>query len=378
MKASGKLPRLPPFPKFVGLRVSTTTPLVPFICDIIAKDGPITLERYMEIVLQHPQHGYYRQGNPLGTSGDFITSPEASPMFGEMIGIWCVEVWKRLGSPSPFILLELGPGQGTLLHTALQFTQHIADFTQALKLYLFESSSTLCKIQKERLSTYSPIHIDDLRNLPSWPTIVIANEFFDTLPIRQFIRSRLGWRERLIKHKDGEFQFASRYRMGLPKNILINPRAHKTKLGGIYEVSTQACFFMDIVSSHIAQNSGAGLIIDYGYISPPENGTLDALSQQKFVDVFSLPGKVDVTAGVDFAILAAIAAQKGNITADLITQREFLERMGILSRADMLRTQADNMQKTTVNIGLRYIASHSEMGKFRVFEFGRIQNNPFN
>ena len=363
-------------PRFVGLTVSTATPLIPFIREVIAKEGSITLERYMEIVLQHPQHGYYRQGNPLGADGDFLTSPEASPMFGEMIGIWCVEAWKRLGSPETFVLLEMGPGQGTLLHTALQFTQHITDFRQALKLYLFESSLTLRQIQQERLAAYNPIHIDDLRDVPSLPTIVVANELFDTLPMRQFIRSYLGWYERMVEYKNGGLQFTKKYRIRLPKNITINPLARKTKRGCIYEASPQACLFMDMVANHIAQNTGAALIIDYGYVTPPENGTLDAWSQQHFVNVLSSPGKVDVTAGVDFAVLANVASKKGIVVADLITQREFLEQMGILSRAETLRTQADAAQKTSINRGLHYIASYEKMGKFRVLEFGRCPANP--
>ena len=325
----------------------------------------------MEIVLHHPQHGYYRQGNPLGADGDFLTSPEASPMFGEMIGIWCVEAWKRLGRPTTFVLLEMGPGQGTLLYSALQFTQHITEFRQALRLYLFESNSTLRLIQKNKLSTYSPIHIDDLKDVPRLPTIVIGNEFFDTLPMRQFIRSYWGWHERMVEYKNGTLQFTKKYRIRLPKNLTVNPLARKTKVGCIYEVSNQAYLFMDMIAIHIAQNTGAALVIDYGYISPPENGTLDALSRQQFVDVLSSPGKVDVTAGVDFAVLANIASQNGNVVADLTTQREFLEQMGVLSRAETLRTQADTTQKTNINRGLHFIASYEKMGKFKVLEFGK-------
>jgi NADH dehydrogenase [ubiquinone] 1 alpha subcomplex assembly factor 7 len=351
--------------------MSDLNPMIPLIHDTIAEEGPITIERYMEIVLHHPQHGYYRQGNPLGAGGDFLTSPDASPLFGEMIGVWCVEAWKVLGKPSPFILLELGPGQGSLLQAALNFTQHMEGFAAAFKLYLLESNTTLRQIQNEKLSIYSPAHIDDFKNFPAWPMIVIANEFFDTLPMRQFTRSRIGWRERLVAQKGGELQFTSRYKMNLPKSISINERARKTKPGFIYEASAQARSFMEKINSHIAQNSGAGLIIDYGYIFPPENGTLDALHKHRFVDVFASPGKVDVTAGVDFSVLADIAAQKGNIVADLVTQDKFLERMGLSSRVEMLRAQADDTQKININHGLRYISSHSLMGKYKVLEFGK-------
>jgi NADH dehydrogenase [ubiquinone] 1 alpha subcomplex assembly factor 7 len=346
--------------------------LTPYLSDVIAKEGSITLERYMEIVLHHPEHGYYRQGNPLGVNGDFITSPDASPMFGEMIGVWCVEAWKRLGGPSPFILLELGPGQGTLMQAALQFTQHIPDFTQALKLYLFESNSTLRQIQVEKLSTFAPVHIDDLKNLPSLPTIVVANEFFDTQPLRQFVRARFGWRESLVTHKKGKLQFTSKHSMRLPKNMHVNPLAHKMRPGDVYEASAKACHYMDAIAKHTAHNGGAGLIIDYGYAVPPTQATLDALSRQQFVDVLASPGQVDVTAGVDFYTLANIAAQKGNLVSDLITQREFLDKMGLSSRADALRSIANDAQTTSINASLNHIASHSKMGKFKVLEFGKI------
>src|SRR5271168_3303107 len=151
--------------------------LLPHITEIIAKRGPISVADYMELALRHPEHGYYRKGDPLGQGGDFITAPEISQMFGEMIGLWCADVWRQMGCPEKFVLAELGPGRGTLLQDALRATAKITGFHAGMNLCLFEVNETLQAIQQEKLVEYRPCYLADLAAMPRLPTIVIANEF---------------------------------------------------------------------------------------------------------------------------------------------------------------------------------------------------------
>ena len=162
------------------------TQLERLIRDIIAKKGPISLEAYMELALQHPDYGYYRVREPLGRTGDFVTAPEVSQMFGEMIGVWCAEAWRLLGKPDPFALIELGPGWGTMMKDILRATTHVHGFHAAKHLCLIDSDKLLRQKQQEILGNQSPKYFDDIAQIPPMPSIIVANEFFDSLPVRQF------------------------------------------------------------------------------------------------------------------------------------------------------------------------------------------------
>lgn len=176
--------------------------------NIIEAEGPVTVARYMELALQHPEHGYYRKRDPLGAEGDFVTAPEVSQMFGELIGLWCADVWRQMGKPEAFTLLELGPGRGTLMQDGFACaTAKITGFHLAMKLRLFESDAVLREAQTKKLGDYNPVYIDDFEQLPEAPLLVIANEFFDSLPVRQFVKTKEGWCERRVGLVDGHLAF---------------------------------------------------------------------------------------------------------------------------------------------------------------------------
>jgi NADH dehydrogenase [ubiquinone] 1 alpha subcomplex assembly factor 7 len=354
--------------------MTLVTPLNSLLESLIAIEGPITLERYMGLVLHHPDYGYYRQGNPLGAAGDFITSPDISPIFGEMLGVWCFDAWQRLGNPSPFILLELGPGSGALLAAALRLTRNALGFQNAMQLQLLESSITLRTIQQDNLRSYNPIYINDLCELSELPVIVVANEFFDTMPIRQFTRVLGGWRERLVTLKDGALEFTMGRRARLPFAFSFSSSAFakKMKLGSIYEFSPQAQRIIENIATHIARFSGAGLIVDYGYQLPPMSSTLDALKRHKFVDVFHAPGLVDVTAHVDFSMLASVARNYGITVSNIMTQRFFLEKMGVVTRIKQWEEDLDKDTYVSFIRSVRYLTEKSGMGALKVLEIIRV------
>lgn len=335
--------------------------LAEHIKDLIKSKGPITIAGFMELVLQHPEYGYYRRHDPLGQRGDFITAPEISQMFGEMIGLWCAEMWRQMGQPEHFILLELGPGRGTLMQDALRATAKVPGFCQALQLHFMESNETLRKLQQEKLIDHLPIYIDDISQLPDAPIIVIANEFFDALPIRQFEKTFQGWCERAVSVNEHDLVFTH-----VPADAmltqLIPESLREANPGTFYEVSLPSTSIMRQLSKHIARNGSGFLVIDYGFLEACGQPTLQALANHKFVDVLSNPGEVDITAHVDFGLLRTVASGQGLNVTGPIGQGEFLQNLGIELRASQLKLHATPQQAEAIDVGLKRLIDASEMG----------------
>jgi NADH dehydrogenase [ubiquinone] 1 alpha subcomplex assembly factor 7 len=335
--------------------------LLDHIRQLIEKSGPVSVADYMELALQHPQYGYYRHGDPLGLKGDFITAPEVSQMFGEMIGLWCADVWRQMGAPEKFALVELGPGRGTLMQDALRATGKLSGFHQAVQLYLIESSETLRKAQHEKLGDNLPVYINNVAELPSLPTLIIANEFFDALPVRQFEKTFQGWHERLVTVANDDLDFTM-HPLDAAVLPLIPERMRDASPGTVYEISMPGLVLMRDLARHIAQNTGAALIIDYGYAESDGKPTLQAVSGHDYTDVLARPGEADVTALVDFGALQK-AAQTQHLPAHgPITQGEFLQTLGIELRASQLKRHATPEQAKDIDAALRRLTDASQMG----------------
>lgn len=335
--------------------------MVDHIRALIEKNGPLPVARYMELALQHPEYGYYRQGDPLGQGGDFITAPEISQMFGELIGLCFAEAWKNIGKPDPFALCELGPGHGTLMQDALRATAKIHGFHAAMHLHLLESNQTLRAMQEKKLAGHHPRYLDDLEPLPALPTFIIANEFFDALPIRQFENSAEGWRERLVTLDGDELEFI----LSPPDPsflLFIPPEQREAPISTVHEVSLPALALMRQLAQHIAAHGGAALIVDYGYTAPPGKGTLQAASGHRHADVLERPGEVDLTAHVDFIALKQVAQAQNVVALGPVGQGEFLQTLGIEMRALQLKHNATPEQAHAIDAALRRLTDASEMG----------------
>lgn len=319
------------------------------------------LARFMELALQHPSYGYYAAGDPLGGQGDFITSPEISQLFGEMIGLWAAEIWRLSERPASFALLELGPGRGTLMQDALRATAKVAGFHEAMRLYLLESNATLREKQTEKLAAYAPVYLDDLSDLPPVPLIAVANEFFDALPVRQYIRTLQGWRERLVDWNGERFVFVHGQEdvpLPLPADF------------SFHEVSPQALALVQQLAESVAARGGAGLIVDYGYAVPAGHDTLQAVSHHESVPVLDRPGQVDLTAHVDFTALAIAAQKKGARPTGIAPQGDFLRAMGIELRAAQLKKAATDTQAKDIDSALNRLTDSFQMGVlFKVLAF---------
>ncbi len=297
----------------------------------IAATGPITLAEYMAAALGHPVHGYYATRDPLGVAGDFTTAPEISQMFGEMLGLALAQAWLDQGAPAPFVLAEAGPGRGTLMSDLLRATRAVPGFVDAAQLHLIETSPVLRARQAEALGA-ATWH-DSVATLPDAPLFLVANEFFDALPIRQFRRETSGWSERMVG-LDGKGALTFGWSPPAPLADLAD-RLSDTSPGDIVEISLPARGIAGEIAARIATRGGAALIVDYGDWQSLGD-TLQALSSHERADPLADPGNADLTAHVDFAAIARAAVAAGAAHSRLTPQGVFLERLGITERARAL------------------------------------------
>ncbi|MDP1616281.1 class I SAM-dependent methyltransferase [Phenylobacterium sp.] len=297
----------------------------------IAATGPLSLAQYMTICLHDPQAGYYATRPGLGADGDFITAPLVSQMFGELIGLWAAATWQAMGSPSPFRLVEMGPGDGTLMADLLRAGGIVPGFLEAADLWLVEVSAPLRALQAERLAQASAQWADSLDGVPEGaPMILVANELLDCLPTQQFVRTEQGWAERMVGlNAAGELVF------GLSSAL---PREGRDgEVGEVFETSPAQQALGAQIGARLAADGGAALLIDYGPAAgEPSGDTFQALQGHEKVDPLACPGQADLTFHADFLAVAQAAQAEGATAAPLLTQAEFLRRMGIEARAQAL------------------------------------------
>ncbi len=320
----------------------------------IRRDGPIGIDIFMAEALGHPEHGYYMHRDPFGRAGDFITAPETSQMFGELIGLWCIDTWQRMGAPADCLLIELGPGRGSLMSDALRAMAAVPGVRGSFNVHLVETSPHLRELQSKLIGNGRATWHSGIDQVPAGhPAFIIANEFFDALPVRQFVATEKGWRERLIDADDDIF-----------RPILGNEDGPSQDLpdvappGRILELSPARADMMASIAERIAGDGGAALIVDFA-----GNGdTLQAVRGHEQVDRFADPGKADLAAAVDFASLAVIAAKTGALAHGPVGQGLFLMRLGIDQRADALLRAASADQDAAIRTGYQRLVGDQAMG----------------
>ncbi|WP_460448937.1 class I SAM-dependent methyltransferase [Alsobacter sp. SYSU BS001988] len=347
------------------------TPLGRRLAAEIAAAGPISVARYMAACLGDPLHGYYATRDPFGPQGDFVTAPEISQMFGELIGLWCAEAWMRLGSPPVLRLVELGPGRGTLMADALRAARALPPFRAALDVRLVETSPTLRARQEAALAGAGvPVAwASDVDEVPAGPALVIANEFLDALPIRQFVKAQDGWRERLVGLAEGD---PAALRFGLapePEPMLADAPGEP---GAVLEVGEAGLDIARRLAERFAATGGAALAIDYGHVRPGFGDTLQAVHGHAYADPLAEPGEADLTAHVDFAALGRVARTAGAVVHGPVTQGAFLRGLGLAERAAALKRGAAPPVAAAVDTAAARLADGGDgMGElFKVLAFG--------
>ncbi len=316
----------------------------------IAATGPMTLADYMAECLLHPVHGYYTTRDPFGTAGDFTTAPEISQMFGELLGLALAQSWLDQGAPQPFLLAELGPGRGTLMADVLRATKGVPGFHAAARVCLVEASPVLRARQAQALAGRGAAWFDTVQDLPEGPLFLIANEFFDALPIRQFQCDAAGWRERMVGLTGAGLGFGLAPVAAMPGLGWATP-------GQIVEVCPVAGAIVAGISAQIAAKGGVAIIVDYGGWQS-QGDTFQALKSNAFADPFAEPGQADLTAHVDFAALAAASSLAHRYT----TQGAFLRRLGIGTRSARLAAGLDRAALQSHLAATRRLTDDAEMG----------------
>nr|WP_170316136.1 SAM-dependent methyltransferase [Microvirga calopogonii] len=327
--------------------------------ETIALEGPITVERYMSLCLRH----YYGTRDPLGSAGDFTTAPEISQMFGELIGLWMLEVWNGMGRPTGCRLIELGPGRGTLMADLLRATPLLPDFKAAATVHLVETSPSLRKKQQDALaaSGFSLHWHDRIEDVPPGPTLLVANEFFDALPVRQFVGTERGWCERLVGLESERLIFGLRPE---PETALGTPLKH----GDILEWPGASIDVFSELARRLVRDVGAALILDYGYWGPAFGDTLQALKAHRPVDPLEAPGEADLTTHVDFHRLAQAAVVQGARTHGIAAQGDFLQALGIDARAAALKARATPAQAADIDQALARLTERGPTGMGDLFK----------
>jgi NADH dehydrogenase [ubiquinone] 1 alpha subcomplex assembly factor 7 len=327
------------------------TALAGIIRQMIAEDGPMPIDRYMGLCLGHPQHGYYMTRDPFGRAGDFTTAPEISQVFGELIGVWVAQVWQLMGEPRHFALVELGPGRGTLMADILRVLAKAEKCLKAASVQFVETSPVLRDAQASRVPQATWHHT--VASLPPLPTILIANEFFDALPIRQFERKQGRIFERCVGLAGDNFAVG----------LVPSPQLLPFKADGVFEDGVFRNTVAAQLADHLKTLGGAALVIDYGHLRSALGDTLQALRNHAPCEITHHPGDADITSHVDFETLGRSFVRGGARLAGVMTQGDFLNAMGLEARTQRLAQSLNGEAQAQFLAASNRLAAQGQMGE---------------
>ncbi|HSO46379.1 MAG TPA: class I SAM-dependent methyltransferase [Rhizobiaceae bacterium] len=339
------------------------SPLRQKIVRLIEATGPISLAQYMHMCMADPLHGYYASRTAIGAGGDFITSPQVSQMFGELVGIWCAAAWQAIGSPARFVLAEAGSGLGTMMHDLLRAAATVPGFREAAMVRLIETSPAMIAAQRAKLADL-PFDIgwtQRLETLEDGPLVLVANEFLDVLPVRQFVRAGGIWRERCIGlSADGAL--ASVLGPALA-DISLLPAGHESEPdGSVFEYAPAREAWIETLAVRLAEGGGTALLIDYGHSQSGFGDTFQAMRAHAPADPLADPGLADMTSHVDFAAIANAARSGGAWVSPVMTQGDFLLAMGIAERAGALGSGQPSFEQENIRAAAERLVLPGEMG----------------
>lgn len=348
---------------------------------IIDQAGYIRVDEFMQEVLSNNKASYYRYKSDIGAGGDFITAPEVSQLFSEIVGLWVVDQWQKLGLTDSFCLVELGPGQGTMMKGVLKVASLVPELINNVEIILLDINPNLMAKQQEKLKNYQVSWISNIKDIPKKPAIIISNEFFDALPIRQYTYLENYWYESIIicDPISGELRY-DKMRLGKDLASYLAKEHKNAHDGAVIEESLVALETIRCLAEHLTTNKGSCLTIDYGYnVAPADrtryqyNSTLQAIKNHQFSPLFSSLGEADLSSHVDFYALKTALLQRGIQGVQIATQREFLLKYGIITRYEMLAKNADENLKNVLSKQLHRLIDFEQMGDlFKVMEFSQL------
>ena len=321
----------------------------------------LPLDKFIDLSLYHKKFGYYMKKNPFGKKGDFITAPNISRLFPEMLAIWIITFWQSLGSPKKFNLIELGSGNGEMMNVIIESCKNFPTFFNACNFIIFEKSPRLIKVQKKKLSNNKIIWVPKLDNIKKNPSIFIANEFFDAIPIKQFRKKGNLWFEKFINLSRQEKPFFFEKKTNIQKiEKKINFKMFQNQ--NFVEYSELGLNYLKYICNIIKKNSGGLLLIDYGYTDKKMKNTLQAVSNHKFANILNNIGNVDITHNISFNLFKNFIEKIGGLTSNLTNQKNFLVKMGIKQRAEIISKKQNFLKKADIYYRLNRLIDEKQMG----------------
>ncbi len=341
------------------------------------KNSELPLDKFINLSLYNKKFGYYMKKNPFGKEGDFITAPNISRLFSEMIAIWVYSFWTSLGSPNKFNLIELGAGNGEMMKDLTQTLKNFPDFMKSCNFIIHEKSPLLIKIQKNKLKNYKISWISKITNLKKNPCIFLGNEFFDSIPIKQFFKIKNSWYEKFVNFEDKKKPFFIKKKFDMKKfEKKINFKISKNQ--NFIEYSKIGMNYLNDISKIIIKNSGGMLIIDYGYLDKRMKNTLQSVSSHKFSNVLGNIGSHDITYDINFSLFKKVLNQFSSLKNILTTQREFLINIGIRERAEIISKNLNFLKKADIFYRVNRLIDNKQMGNMFKVMLIKNKKNKFN
>ena len=343
----------------------------------LKKIREIPLDKFINLSLYDKKIGYYIKKNPFGKTGDFITSPNISRLFSEMIAIWIVSFWQSLGSPKKFNLIELGAGNGEMMKVFIESFQNFPTFLNSCDFIIHEKSSKLIKIQKKKLSKYKITWVSKISTIKKKPSIFVANEFFDAIAIKQFVKRKNVWFEKFIKLENQKKASFFEKKINIKK---IEKKIHFkiSKNQTFIECSELAFSYIKEISKIIKKYSGGLLLIDYGYNEKKMKNTLQAISKHKFSNILDNIGNADITHNINFDLYKRFIHQIGGLENMLTTQKDFLIKLGIYERAEIISKNQNFLKKADIYYRIKRLTDEKQMGELFKVMLIKNKKNKFN
>ena len=339
------------------------------------KDIKIPLDKYINLSLYDKKNGYYMKKNPFGDQGDFTTAPNISRLFSEMIAIWILSFWQNLGSPKNLNLVELGAGNGEMMRILIESFKRFPNFLNSCNIFIYEKSPALKKVQKNKLKGNKIIWLSQINKVKKNPTIFIANEFFDAIAIKQFIKLGNSWFERFVSISEGRnFFFDKKFNMKKFEKKIKYKISHKQNFIEFSEVGVN---YLKNISKIIKKNKGGILIIDYGYFEKKMKNTLQAISNKKYSDVLDNFRNSDITHNINFYLFREMIKKFGGLKENITTQKKFLIKMGIKERAEIISKNQTFLKKTDIFYRLNRLIDEKLMGNLFKVMFIKNKKNKF-
>ena len=341
----------------------------------LRKNYNLPLDKFIDLSLYDEKHGYYIKKYPFGREGDFITAPNISRLFSETIAIWIVSFWQSLGSPKKFNLIELGAGNGEMMKVILESIQNFPNFFKSCNLIIHEKSLSLIKIQKKNLYKKNITWISKINEINNHPSIFVANEFFDAMPIKQFVKRKNLWFERFVNLKDKKKPFFFEKKINIQKfEKKIQFKISKNQ--NFIEYSNEGFHYLKDISKIIKKNKGGLLLIDYGFSDWKMKNTLQAVSNHKFANILDNIGTVDITHNINFNLFKKFINKFSGLKSNLTNQKKFLIRMGIEQRAEIISKKHKFLKKADIYFRLKRLIDEKQMGNlFKVMLIKNKDNN---